>query len=672
MRRQLTGTGFPPAIGAARLSVGVRPERTALVWLLFLLVGLWPAAVWGQGQTVLPTALPAAAMQGESPIGSPSQSLPGLNALWRGLLQSPDGSQAEEQGFASLDVSRTELGLPNLGYFAEVLLREADRAREAGQGERADRLIQWALTLAPEDPAPRFARAAIPWWSRPWRIPTAISDVVRGHRLAMRSPNGAMVFGFHAGRLVLAGWIGLIAVFLVIQLYRYFKLAAHDLDSWLDHHVDPSLVRLLLMLVVALPALLFLSPLLLIPLAICLVWLYQNRSERVISLVILVSFGLSPLLVQQMGRSVASAGSDAPFLYRAENDLCDIRCQSRLDELVAQQPEDKQLAFSRALVHYRLATEIDLQHAWELLSAHQFPPEIAPAAHLLKGNLLVLGGERTAAGQEYQRAIDHPARWRSLLAAAHFNLYRILAEQGDPAHEQHLAIAQDLDYQGVVQLIQGGAPRVHRYLMHVGTPFDLLIARAQKQGARLADTATGEIWRPLAGSLPMAGAFLLAAFTLLLVLAGAVWRKRRHLSRLCPRCRGIISFHDAPRAAVAGYCQDCYELFMEGTMLESQRRASLERRLDLRRTISRWLTIGGNIVLAGSGYLVHGSALAGTAILALATSGIALWVVRPTTTALPFCWEQGGQNGQILLALLLLSTAYLISWTTTWVKRQSL
>ena len=157
---------------------------------------------------------------------------------------------------------------------------------------------------------------------------------------------------------------------------------------------------------------------------------------------------------------------------------------------------------------------------------------------------------------------------------------------------------------------------------------------------------------------------------LVLMAASILLARRRLFSGSCPKCHAIMSFREAPKAAELGYCPDCYRLFMRGANLDNELRGELEARVDHATLVRRWKILAGNTLLAGSGYLLRGTAWLGAPLLFATVAGLVLLLCSAPTNGPPFGTNFSTYDGRSALAQLILLLTYGISWTTTWVQRR--
>jgi len=635
-----------------------------LALLVTVCVGLSPSAAYAQEDS------PLAQPRTTETVPTPGITVRGLENRWRSFRQAADGSEEEIRSFQIVHNARGELGIQGMRHHARLLLREARLAHEAGNGARAVQLEEWAESLAPGSTLTAFYHASRSWEESPWAVPGVLANTFAAYGTLSGEPADALLFKVHRRLIVFWFLVAFASVFLAVQLFRYFNLAAYDAASMVTHVVTVNLTRTSLVLLVALPAIIFGGPLLLLPLIALLVFAYQSWAERAVSIVVLGSLLLLPLLAGQMGAAIVAASSATLQHYSAQTDLCDSLCLERLDR-AAEEADDVAL-FSRALLHARVGSEESLRLAWELLDRN-FPEQLAHSVSLLRGNVLGIGGQGAAALRHFERVIAADDISDEMRVAAHYNAYRTLQDQDrGSAAENHLAQAQAIAPETIINAVDTVERRTNRWFMDARLEPSLVLAIAESDGRMSAESASAEVMAPLTGRLPAGWLLYLVAGVIGAMVLLLVGKKGLKSSKSCPRCGLVMSFREAPTQALAGYCPDCYSLFMEGASLDVARRQSLEAAVDNHGRRERLIAIAGNALGSGLGFLWKGPSLVGAGLVAVMVAGLVVLFCSAPALGSPFALEIARFDGRVLLAVLMLAIAFIGGWIATWVLRDSL
>jgi tetratricopeptide (TPR) repeat protein len=465
----------------------------------------------------------------------------------------------------------------------------------------------------------------------------------------------------HQGRVLFWVWACLLVVFLVIQAVRYLRLVSHDLDSLTSRVLGLRLSRALVALALLVPAVILLSPLAVALVLAVLFWPYQRPMEKLASVLLLGLAVATPPLADHLGVLTAFDQERAEVLNRAQYERCGPRCRARLDALLDRDPDDGRARFSKALVLFRRGTAADLEAADRLLSAHEFDPAWTEVS-ILEGNIRAARGELDAARQQLSAAAEQ-ATYGPHVLAANLNLHQIYRSLGQLDRARaHLDRASDIDHDYVLDFLELSELRTNRWLVSVGAPPQRLRPSGEGSSAAAASLAADRVWRMVGGRVPRG--LLVPALIVVGVIFGVGLAVRRRLRSCaaCPTCGQVITTRDEPVAAEAGYCTDCYDLFVMGASLTSTVRREYELRVENHGRRQRRARTWGNLLGPGIGYLLGGATLVGLPLATLAIAGGVVLLTRPPAGDLSHLATGSTFDGRVLLGGLLLVLAYAIAW----------
>jgi hypothetical protein len=613
-----------------------------------------------------------AVAQQNDPIETSFLTLTTLEQRWTTFRDSAPGTQEETEAFERFTVAQAELGIPRLRDHALALLRQADNALNAGNEARSNQLFVWASQLAPDAPERYFFEAAQGWDGAPWSVPGTLATLGPGYRLSRTLPAVAPVIRIQVLQVIAWIILSFASVFYLLQIRRYFQPVVYDISIALGHLPSAMLTRIAVVGLLILPSLLFATPILLLPTIAVFVAAHQNWSERSVSALVMISLIALPGLYGAMGHYLSASDSIVSFYYDAQQDRCDSSCLAQLERLVERNPGDEHGAFALASVLVRTGTDEDLGRAAELLSAHAFADGLSDWAGLLRGKILFIRGQTSAAERAYSAVAERPDLPPDLALAVNFNLYRTADEMNDrPTAERHLSAARAIDRFVVAAFLENSVRRTNRWVMSLQPPPELLFGEALRRAEDEADAAGLELWKPIAGRLAMGSVALFVVLAVILMGGATFLQYRVKMSKACPKCNRVMSVRETPQAAQLGYCHDCYRLFMQGASLSTERRKEIERRVDSARTLRRYTTIAGNVLLGGVGYLLRGRAWIGAPLLLVVLVGLAVVTNSMPTVGSPFAWGIPTVDGRFALAELLLFIGYGTAWGLTIIKRKT-
>lgn len=601
----------------------------------------------------------------EGPVLTPVE----LEERWLAFWGAEDESEQDEAFESFLSCAR-ELGVPNLRNHSRLLLLSA---AQRGSDRDVSRLVAFAARLSMDSPEAAFFEASRSFRSAPWNVPATVSQLVTGASQSMDYASDRIIFELHLYRVVWYSMLGLTVLFLLSQLGRHFKFAAYDLASVFSHVVPVLWAGLVIGCAALLPAILFRSPLMAIGLGFVAVWAYQGRSERIVSILVFAGLLAMPLLAQRIGGLVASSASVSSFLQEAQDSPCDGRCRSQLTNLTEHPTFGPYAGYTRALLLTRQGGEDDLRSAWDLLDEQRFDEQAQPSADLLRATILALSGYGGDARGDYQELVDAESLTSDQLVVAHFNLARVFEDLGSAeSRDEHLSLAREHDHEKVLEAIRVGDRRTNLWLMTTGMPSEVLYSMAVRLDSEAAWSARDERWSSLAGHVaPTVMQIVLLCFLCFCLLL-TVLRRQIKPSKGCPKCGSVMSIRETPTEAGAGYCCDCYQLFMEGASLNAQERLSFEKSVELHQHGLRRRIVIGNVAASGAGFLLSGRAWLGAPLLALGVLGFVLLTCPTTALPSPFEVATTRFDGRLLLAAGFLTVGYGASLLVTWFKRHTL
>jgi len=604
----------------------------------------------------------------DAPVLTPVE----LEQRWLEFWTAEDETQQDEAFESFLSCAR-ELGVPNLRNHSRLLLLSASQANEGNSVRDTNRLVAFAARLSMDSPEAAFFQASQIWRSSPWNLPATISQLATGASQSMDYASVRIILELHAYKVVWYTLLGLTIIFLLTQLSRHFKFAAYDLASVFSHVVPVLWAGLVIGCAALLPSILFRSPLMAIGLGFVAVWAYQGRSERLVSVVLVAGLLAAPLLAQRIGALVASSASVSSFLQEAQDSPCDGRCQSRLSDLAEHPTFGPYAAYTQGLLLARQGGQEDLKSAWDLLSEQRFNEEAQPSADLLRATILALSGYGGDARRDYEDLVNAGSLTSEQLVAAHFNLARVFEDLGSAqSRDEHLSLARDFDHEKVLEAIRVGERRTNLWLMTPGMPSEVLYLMAVSPDSHTSWSARDELWRPLGGQVaPTVMQAVLLGFLGFCLLMTVLSRQMKP-SKGCPKCGSVMSIRETPTEAGAGYCSDCYQLFMEGASLNAEERSTYEKSVESHQQGLRRLIVIGNVAGSGAGFLFSGRAWLGAPLLAVGILGFVLIFCPTAALASSFEVSTSQFDGRLLLAAACLTFAYGTSWFLTWFKRHSL
>lgn len=581
-----------------------------------------------------------------------------LISLWsrrRVALEDGDQERADEllQRAAEL---RPETGASRLEGFGLSLIREALAASAAGDVDRAEILLEQAQTLAPDLQAAAHARARVALDRSSFAV----------HRWAKHRIDGFILglSDFKTRMLMLSDLVltGLLLFALVCLAFTIAQLGRYGLNVYQGiGETFPRMAKFLLFAIGALglvvPLIFGFGPLLFFFPAMIAVWVYQTRSERMISVVLVLFVGGTPWLLR-MGDRLSAAGTGVTEALQALSlNPRDARADQQLQAALADET-DWQV---RAVLGLAAKRRGDLDAARRLLrEAIRNAPDREANGILQNnlGNVLFAQGHASSAMAAYTTA-------QKLIkdrAEPFFNRHRLLRRQGrraDAAEAVDLATQVDASRVGVWS--KDADLNLNRFVVDIDLPASILTARALENVFAPTPFAL-RAWVLLAGPVPemvAPGAAALALLTLA-VLFGL--RTRLRIPWACSRCARpgtALMVNGRPDTVL---CEQCENLFVRNMPVERRARFEKEEAIERVKGVRTWSTRVAGVVLPGLIALTRGKPVRGVLVVAL-TGLLGLRLLMPQGLmiepgALPSTSAVGSYVTAALLGLVWLHSLY--------------
>lgn len=344
-------------------------------------------------------------------IHRPSGTIDDLSAIWdqRRIHVTQRDFELARTDLEKAVRLQDELDLRNLEVQAQVLIREAARAKQRGDREDAVSLLDAAARVAPDLSAVYRARGGLYFSEDPGNIKRWGFELLTSFQVYLLNPLNQNRLLVNLVVVLLLG-IGLLAtIFIVVQLLRYGRLLFHDFHHIFPYEVARFQTLIVGMLLLLLPILLGAGLLITLLWWLMAVWLYQGWSTRSISLVMVGFFAVTPIALDWIVNQLAVLGSRSEDLIAIEHGAAPRQNLERISKELERQPEDVALLATMAHYHKRV---FELGRAHEL---YDRALRLKPNSEVLlnnMGNVLYLEGNIDSAFSLYQQATQIRPIWR--------------------------------------------------------------------------------------------------------------------------------------------------------------------------------------------------------------------------------------------------------------------
>jgi tetratricopeptide (TPR) repeat protein len=556
-------------------------------------------------------ARPPASLKGDQEaIRPPSGTIDDLFAVWdqRRLHVTQRDFELAHTDLEKALRLQDELGLRNLEVQAQVLIREAARAKQRNDSEEAVSLINAAAGVAPDLSAVYRARAGLYFSEDPGNIKRWGSELLTSFQVYLLNPLSQNRLLVNLIVVLLVG-IGLVAtVVIVVQLVRYGRLWLHDFHHIFPYEVARFQTVILGVLLLLLPILLGAGLLITLLWWLMVVWLYEGWSTRIVSLVMVGFFATTPIALDWVVRQLGVLGSRSEDLLAIEHGSAPRPSLQRITNELEKQPEDVAMLATMAHYHKRV---FELGKAHELYDrALQQKPDSEVLLNNL-GNVLYLEGNIDAAFPLYQRA----TQIRPDLAASYFNLSTLYfnkldLKKGNEAHAQ----AQRLDASQVRHWEQEGRSMANHVVVDMPVPDGWLESSSIAED--VARKNVDSLWHAWGGfGSPDRFPSVAAGYAGLLLMLTA-FRRKFMLSKICTRCgRPACRRCNIELKKENTVCGQCFHAFVRKEKIDSK--SKIAKELQIRHFQQRQESIvrGINFLLPGAGQLIAGRTARGLLFL---------------------------------------------------------
>jgi tetratricopeptide (TPR) repeat protein len=549
---------------------------------------------------------------------------------------------------------REELAIANLELPALVLLREARRAEQREDAERAARLLAAAVTLAPDLAEVHLARAGYTFRNDPLALGQLAGGLAAAAGAALDNPLSRDRLLVNALFSLLIGLALAAAVFTLAGLLRYLRLFIHDF-----HHLFPRGVALfqtgLLAILVLLLPILFRSGLVLVLMTWLLVaWIYQSWRERALTLVVLAVFATAPLVLQlaveRMQRPLTTYGDAVDVLYGAG------RADSlrRLKMQLAEQPDNPVLLAALGS-HYKRIGQLEQAEDYYRRAVRIEDNSVVLLNNL--GNVLFLQNDVAAAQAHYQRA----TKIRPDEVVPYFNLSRAYFRAADlDKGKETVNQAIRIDQHTVRRLRQQADKRLfNTAVADLRLPADWL-GRLDGHGGPRSDRVLANLWRSTAGTPSVRYQWVASGVAVGLLLLLLWLRARVFVSNGCVRCGRPACRRCSPELRDDSMCGQCFHAFVKKSKVDARSRIAKEIQIRKHRRRTETFARAVAFVVPGLAQLVKGRSLRGGLILLVACLALGLVLASGQIVRDPH--DLGGGRNWLLLAAPLIVFAGFYVW----------
>jgi tetratricopeptide (TPR) repeat protein len=555
----------------------------------------------------------AALAEGQQKTIPLSGTLADLAAIWE---QRRIHLDQRDFGLARADLKRfvelkDELDIRNMHLHANVLIREADQARQAEDYNKAEYLLDTAVHLAPDFAGVHLARTSY-WFSQsPFKLGRLFGGLNDAATASYRNPLAVnrLLVNLITGLLLGLGLAA--AIFIVVQFLRYVSLYLHDF-----HHIFPrGVARLqtafLGILVLLIPVLFRMGLLSVLLLWALIAWIYQDKWERVVTFLVVAFLALSPFALKWVVTGMSVPESVVADLSAVARGPADSRSIARLKSHLDRQPDDH-VALATLGGLYKRTGNLDL--AEQLLDRAL---KVKPNSAILlnnRANIMFLKNDLKDAIGYYDRAIQA----RPDLSVPYFNIskaYYRIPDLDKGKHHRNQALR--LDQERIQKVNRLAETRKANFVVaDLAIPREWITGQTNHRDGKAYERATQHLWTAWGGAgssdtFPFVGAGVVVFFGLMLLL-----RKKVYFSSGCIRCGRPACRRCSSELRDDTVCSQCFHAFVHREQgIDAKSRISKEIQIRQYRRRKENIARGITFLLPGVGQFIKGRPLLGMLFL---------------------------------------------------------
>lgn len=553
-----------------------RMRRLNVRWAVWGLLLLWSVLGWvgvASAQAQAPTGPVDGQVKLALPLNDGGERLGFILSNRQRALEADEAERAERLLDAAI-TQYAEYGMRRYDALGHLLLDEAAQAHKQGQEAIYQARIKAAQRVAPGLPAIHDLQAQIAL--KDLKLHVYFLESMRTLSAHWRDFSGRLRLMSYASAVFLfATSLGAL-LFLLVAIFRYGLHAFQDLTG-----STPGLylgsVPLALLLSIGLSLYLGLGLLLWVVPLLFFLWPYQNLHERIWSGALLLALAVSPWMLRSVEHLSQTSERLEESLYRLELNPLDREAYGVA--LGAAEAGDWLAQASVSFADKRTGA-LDGALTWLQKAQAQAPDDRAVAylAHQ-RGNLLLAQGEDAQALVAYQQALPVLKNEPAL----HFNMHRLYRQLGQLSEAAAaLERANELAPKRVSDWSARRDPHINTFIEDVPLPRSYLNAR---QFAQLSTAGpwSERAWVWLAGPVSMWSAPILVGLSLLLLVPITLFGQRFNLSWPCERCGRRVETSVSGGLPAYTHCTLCEMIYMRGVGKVQQ-----ETRFVHDQRVSRW------------------------------------------------------------------------------------
>ncbi len=587
--------------------------------------------------------------------------------VWRDVVHNFEAARYSDMlvDLDKLKQAQIDSGIRNLTPASSALIHMASRLLKdnPAESELALNMARHAGIYSPDVPDFRFAYSNLLWRHDKAMAGEYVSAFFQGVRLSfLHLPS---LHGFVVGAVTVFWAVGFLVMFCfsMVMLLRHLSLFAHGFGHFLPRGLSKLQRNAIGLIVLFLPFLLDLGLVPLFALWWVALWAYQSRSERIVTVLMVLFVYLWPLLSTVTVNSMQFTGSVADQAYRCHHDVCTNADVLELEMLAEGEGGAEGSALFAAAAAYARAASRNTDSLEATHGLHKRGMSGVSGARqedfiLGMGNVFFIKGmdrcnrahgnldsgidDFQSANKYYDSVLgSNPDHWGALYNKS--KVQRVLGLEPaevtsllSRAQSANVSKVREMEERSRFDSESGSGCReefsANRELAvgEMEIPFlwaeSFALPNFEEQSSRL----------PLAHSLligPLKTWMLALLSTMVLLFAIGLTFGRRFLrpATRCIKCNEISCARCRPELSGTGLCNQCVYYRIRSSYVDPKETWLREKRIENAQRFRRKLETFLTFVLPGAGHLLRGRSIRGIIFMfSLAFSLAAIFFFQPT------------------------------------------
>ena len=360
-------------------------------------------------------------------MGSPPLTDRALDLKGIGFLRSKNvdrkSSFLSKKELDQLFQLKLDKGIRNLPTLSLLLIREAKKAREDGNPERAVELAAYSIQLSPDLPQPYFELARARWQQNPIQFNKILPEVFKGQMARFHHYPSSLSFFYNYFYILSNAILMAFIIFGIVIIVKYYSLYFYDIRKNLTQDLSSLFSNGVKIFILFIPVFFRLDILWAILFWSILILGYVTNRERQFILIFLIVLVYFPFFLRSSSSFLNGGASDVILeMNEANHGNWDRGTEEKLRAWLTNHPNDPEVLFTLGLIEKRQGRYLQAEEFYR--KAVDSAPTFSETFSNL-GNVYLALKQINAAIAIYQQAIDlNPDK-----GAYHYNLYRAYSQE---------------------------------------------------------------------------------------------------------------------------------------------------------------------------------------------------------------------------------------------------